>query len=101
MELCVYDIEVLKLTYGEMKIVPVIVGIKIIKGSHGAFDVVGGIIAQNTQIENLERSALKFCWISCAVSALLYNWTNDTLPFQCSPNPGFLPIEVVDDIEPS
>ena len=86
MELCVYDIEVLKLTYGEMKIVPVIVGIKIIKGSHGAFDVVGGIIAQNTQIENLERVALKFCWISSAVRTRLYNFTFETLPFNLLAN---------------
>jgi hypothetical protein len=32
---CVYDIQVLKLTYGEIQVVPEIVGIKIIKNFHG------------------------------------------------------------------
>ena len=46
-ERCVYDIQVLKLTYCEVGVVSVIVGIIKIEGSHGAFDVVEGIITQN------------------------------------------------------
>ena len=35
-----------------------------------------------SQIENLERVALKFCWISVAESALLYILITDCLPFK-------------------
>jgi hypothetical protein len=45
MKRCVKKVEVLELPYSEIGVNSIIVGIMIVKGSHGAFDVVGGIIA--------------------------------------------------------
>jgi hypothetical protein len=59
----------------------------IIKKFHGAFDDVRGIIAQNTQIPKRLRFALKFCWISDAVSALLYIFPEEILPVYSYPEP--------------